>query len=198
MKRYACILFTSVLVLIGCSAVSAQQQQQSPVNTTLAESASLADTLSWLDVKLRQYGRFTLHYPLYQPGLHFRTRFLGLEANGCVVTYRVSYEQRGSGSNDVISPARDAVKPVGYSSNVRERIVNLAALDPTLVRGESPKKWDGGVIIFGAGLGKVAVRSRDERGKMQEYEGGEFYVSEKEQVEAIAQALRRTVMLCRK
>jgi hypothetical protein len=110
----------------------------------------------------------------------------------------VSYEQRGSGSNDVISPARDAVKPVGYSSNVRERIVNLAALDPTLVRGESPKKWDGGVIIFGAGLGKVAVRSRDERGKMQEYEGGEFYVSEKEQVEAIAQALRRTVMLCRK
>lgn len=83
-------------------------------------------------------------------------------------------------------------------ASTKERTVNLAALDPALVRGENPKKWDGGRVMFGAGRGKVAVTERDRRGRLHEYEGGEFYVSEEGAVEGIAKALRQAVVTCRK
>ncbi|HKG13049.1 MAG TPA: hypothetical protein VKB12_06910 [Pyrinomonadaceae bacterium] len=86
----------------------------------------------------------------------------------------------------------------GSSSNVEARTVDLAALDPSLVRGETPKKWDGGFVAFSAGRGKAAVSYTDTNGKLQAYDGDGFYVNKKERVEQIADALRHAVELCKK
>jgi hypothetical protein len=228
MRRYAGILFISVAALVVCGAVAAQKQPKPVAQASkaeaapLKENATLEETLSWLNDNLVRYGRFTVYQPLYEPGYRIRTRFLGLEAQGCVVTYRVKGDILRGGDGNVIhepnsdvmrGPNGDAIrtangdvvhtrnnwKPSSGAGdpNVDVRTVDLAALDPTLVKGNTPKKWDGGSVLFGAGRGKAAVRFTDRHGKLMEYDGGEFYVSEKDRVEAIADALRHAVALCK-
>ena len=224
MRRYACILSVSLLVstaaLVVCAAAGGQKKTQVPATAApaegvpLKENAPLAETLSWLNDNLVRHGRFTLYQPLFQPGYRVRTRFLGLEADGCAVTYRVRYELLGSGGGgDVVGAPNDGnvrrtrgvadtrpnnCQPVWADGpDVDVRTVDLAALDPTLVKANTPKKWDGGSVIFGAGGGKAAVSYKDRCGKLMESGGGEFYVSEKERVGAIAGALRHAVALCR-
>jgi hypothetical protein len=225
MKRPTRILSVSLLVsaaaLAVCVGALARQTQKSDAKAAQAEAASLksdaslAETLSWLNDNLTRYGRFTLYQPLYQPGYRDRTSFLGLEAEGCSVTYRVRHEllSGGNGSGVIQSPNNDVVRapngdfvrapsnwkpaePVG--SNVSEHTVDLAALDPTLVVGKTPKKWDGGAVSFSGGRGKAAVSHRDSKGRLMQFDGGEFYVSERERVGPIEEALRRAVALCRK
>ena len=225
MKRHTRILSVSLLVsaaaLAVCVGAFARQTQKPAAPPPQAEAAplksdaSLAETLSWLNDNLTRYGKFTLYQPLYQPGYRDRTSFLGLEAEGCSVTYRVKHELLGANDNKgviqapngevVRAPNGDLVrattnwKPAeSVGSNVSEHTVDLAALDPTLVVGKTPKKWDGGAVSFSAGRGKAAVSYRDKKGKLQTYDGGEFYVSERERVGPIAEALRRAVSLCRK
>lgn len=197
MRRFVQTISIFIVTFVACG-VAAAQQQQGRTHAPLADNASLEETLSWLDARLRQYGRFTISYSLYEPGLRYRTRFLGLKADGCSVTYNVSYERFSSASGNVVSPASDVTKPaVDGGPSANESTVNLSAIDPALVKGENPKKWDGGRVIFGAGRGKTAVSRRDRKGRLQEYEGGEFYVSEEGAVEEIAGALRRAVSACR-
>jgi hypothetical protein len=233
MKRRARILSVSLLVsaaaLAACVGALARQTQKSDAKSAPAEAASLksdaplAETLSWLDENLTRYGRFTLYQPLYEPGYRVRTSFLGLEARGCVVTYRVKGEilRGGGGGNVIQEPNSDVVrgpsgevirtangdaarsrnnwKPASAGGpNVDVRTLDLAALDPSLVKANTPKKWDGGSVLFGAGRGNVAVSYRDGKGKLLQFDGGEFYVSERERVGPIAEALRRAVALCRK
>jgi len=154
MRRHATTLSVSLLtffvVLTAFAAAYAQKKEQAASKTKeaefapLKESASLEETLSWLNDNLVRYGKFTVYQPLYEPGYRSRTRFLRLEAQGCIVTYRVRED-----------------------------------------------------IISGGG-GNVAVSYRDRRGKLMQYDGGEFYVSDKERVVAIAGALRHAVALCKK
>lgn len=233
MKRYTSILSVSLLVsaaaLAVCVAAFARQTRKSDAKPSQAESAplksdaSLAETLSWLNDNLTRYGKFTVYQPLYEPGYRVRTSFLGLEAEGCVVTYRVKGEiLRGGGGNVIQEPnsevirgssgevirtangdvahSRNNFKPYSTSGgpNVDVRTLDLAALDPSLVIGNTPKKWDGGSVLFGAGGGKTAVSYKDGNGKLMLFGGGEFYVSERERVGPIADALRRAVALCRK
>jgi len=237
MRRYTRNLSVSVLLsvaaLAACVVAGAQKKTRPDAKASQAESApqkedaTLAETLAWLNDNLTRYGKFTLYQPLSEPGFRVRLRFVGLEAEGCSVTYRVKHEQLGSGgtvrapltdverrtinvvngpngrairspdsTDNVYRP--DAWKPSADGSDVDERTLDLAALDPSLVRGETPKKWDGGVVTFGAGRGKVAVRYTGRKGKLLGSDGDRFYVSEKERVEQIADALRRAVALCRK
>lgn len=233
MKRHVRILSVSLLVsaaaLAVCVAAFARQTQKPDAKPSQAESAplksdaSLAETLSWLDDNLTRYGRFTVYQPFYEPGYRVRTSFLGLEAEGCVVTYRVKGEiLRGSGGSNVIQEPNSNVirgasgevvrtangeaallrndwKPATAGGpNVDVRTLDLAALDPSLVVGNTPKKWDGGSVLFGANRGKTAVSYKDGNGKLMQSGNGEFYVSEKEHVGPIADALRRAVALCRK
>lgn len=232
MKRHTRILSVSLLVSVAalfvCAAALARQTRKSDAKPSQAEAAplrsdaSLEETLSWLNDNLTRYGRFTVYQPLYEPGYRVRTSFLGLEAEGCVVTYRVKGELiRGNGGNVIQEPNSDAVrapsgevirtvngdaarmrndwKPASSGGpNVDVRTLDLAALDPSLVKANAPKKWDGGSVLFGAGRGKAAVSYTDRKGKLMRFDGGEFYVSEKERVEPIAEALRRAVALCRK
>jgi hypothetical protein len=233
MKRHTRILSVSLLVsaaaLAVCVGALARQTQKPDAKPAQAEAAplksdaTLAETLSWLDDNLTRYGRFTVYQPLYEPGYRVRTSFLGLEAEGCVVTYRMKEQIiRGSGGNVIQEPNSEVLRgPSGQvirtangdpvrtrnnwqpsstsgDPNVDVRTIDLAALDPSLVKANTPKKWDGGSVLFGAGRGKVAVSYKDRKGKLLQYDGGEFYVSERERVGPIAEALRRAVALCRK
>ena len=222
-------LLASIVALAVCTAASAQKKPQPPPKDAqaefapLKESATLEETLSWLDDNLTRYGRFTIYQPLYEPGYRVRTSFLGLEAEGCVVTYRLKGEIFRGGSGNVIQEPNsevirgpggevirtangDAARSRHYfepyhttgGPNVDVRTLDLAALDPSLVKGNTPKKWDGGSVLFGAGRGKTAVSYRDGDGKLLQFGSGEFYVSERERVGPIADALRRAVALCRK
>ncbi len=195
MRRALHTVLISLIVLVTCSAARAQQPEF-PDNVGLPENASLQDTLSWLDTNLRRYGRFTLYYSLYEPGLRYRTQFQGLDANGCSITYRVSYERLGPGGRDVISPSGQLTSLNDGNVSTRENTVNLALLDPALVRADRPKKWDGARVVFGSQRGKLALSFRDQRGKLRQYEGGEFYVSELDAVDSIARAMRQAVTLC--
>jgi hypothetical protein len=79
-----------------------------------------------------------------------------------------------------------------------KQTLDLAALDPSLIVAKTPEKWDGGSVVFSAGRGNVAVTYKDWNNKVWKYDGGEFYVSERERVGPIAEALSRAVALCRK
>ena len=217
----------ALFICVGAGAQKKAQPERKAEPAPLKSDATLAETLAWLNDNLTRYGKFTLYQPLAEPGFRVRLRFAGLEAEGCSVTYRVKHEQLGRGGtvrapltdverrtiNVVNGPNGRAIrspdsadnvyrpdvwKPSADGSNVDERTLDLAALDPSLVRGETPKKWDGGVVTFGAGQGKSALRYTDTKGRLREYGGGEFYVSEKDRVEPIASALRRAVALCKK
>lgn len=234
MRRYAYALLVSAAALIVCVGAGAQEKTQPDANgaksesASLKENATLAETLAWLDDNLTRYGKFTLYQPLYEPGFRIRLRFVGLESEGCSVTYRVRHEQLGRGGtvrapvtdvtrrsiNEVVrAPNGQSIrspdsgdnvyrpnvwKPSADGSNVDKRTLDLAVLDPSLVRGETPKKWDGGFVAFSAGRGKAAVWYTDPNGKQQVYDGDGFYVSEKNRVESIASALRHAIALCKK
>lgn len=233
MRRYATALSVSLLtffVALAAFAAAYAQKKAQPASkpkdavfTPLKDSASLDETLSWLNDNLVRYGKFTVYQPLYEPGYRSRTRFLGLEAQGCVVTYKVKEEVLRAGDGNVIqAPNDDIVRgPNGEATRavsgnvarsrnnyqpllshgrarVEVRTLDLAALDSSLVKANAPEKWDGGSVLFGAGHGNIAVSYKDGRGKLMQYDGGEFYVSDKERVEAIAGALRHAVALCKK
>lgn len=222
MRRYACILFVSLFALAASAGAFAQKRpkpepksKQAAEFVPLKDGATLEETLSWLDDNLKRYGKFTIHQPLYNPGYRDRTRFMGLKAEGCSVTYRVKHQLLQAGGGFTFrSPRGDFVRGAdgGYryspdinvwgtgagSPSVMKQTLDLAALDPSLVVAKTPEKWDGGSVVFSAGRGNVAVTYKDWHDKVWKYDGGEFYVSEKERAGPIAEALRRAVELCRK
>ena len=172
MRRYACILFITAFALVACAAAVAQKKTQPTKEETpaeiapLKEDASLGATLAWLNDTLLRYGKFTRELPMKYPapepsGQGIRYRFLGLEAQGCSVTYRVrqSYIGASGGSGVGVSGggppsqpgAREKSSNIIYGSGVSksasganpdvvERTVDLTALDPSLVVGITQKK----------------------------------------------------------
>jgi hypothetical protein len=149
--------------------------QQSPV-APLAEGASLAERLQWLDSQLVRYGRMRYYDP-YGPfeRKYYDARFEYLRSEGCVVRYRDSAMRHGE----------------EYSADLTE-------LDPTQVKAEVPKGWTGGRVVFVSVAGKEAV-SRQGRGeKVQRYRTGGFGVSKQEALGSIAEELRRAILSCRK
>lgn len=225
-------LLVSIFALVVCAAASAQKRPQPPSNdakaelVSLKESATLEETLSWLNETLLRYGKFTRRLPgeltSEQPAQSIRYNFLGLEAEGCSVTYRVRTKHIGTGgggggggaSADIQSaneyvrqPNGDiAYKPKfwkpssggGSGSDVVERVVDLKALDPAQVVAITPKRVKGAAVSFITGNGTTAVRGVDWSGKPVEFDGDELYVNDRAHVEAIADALRRAVTLCKK
>jgi hypothetical protein len=232
MRRYARILFVTAFALVACAAAVAQKKTQPSKKETQAEiaplkdDASLEETLAWLNDTLLRYGKFTRELPMKYPapepsGQGIRYRFLGLEAQGCTVTYRVrqSYIGPSGGSSIGVSgggpPSQDGArekssnggiiygsrgpKPAsGANPDVVERTVDLTALDPSLVVGITQKKRKGGAVSFIAAGGKMSVRGVNWFGKPVEYDGDELFVGETERVEPLVNALRRAVTLCRK
>lgn len=221
MRRYACILLVTLFALAACAGAFAQKKQKPDAKSKqeaefvpLKDGATLEETLAWLNDNLIRYGRFTLYQPLYEPGYRERTRFMGLDGKGCSVTYRVKSELLRSGGNATTPPPHgDIVRasngdfthsPTVWSpgasggATVTKNTLDLAALDPSLIVAKTPEKWDGGSVLFSAGRGNVAVTNKNWNGKVSKFDGGEFYVSEKERAAPIATALRRAVALCRK
>jgi hypothetical protein len=229
MRRYARITFVTFVALVACAASFAQKKTQPAKKETpaeivpLKEDASLEETLAWLNDTLLRYGKFTRELPMKYPapepsGQGIRYRFLGLEAQGCSVTYRVkqSYIGPNSGSVGVSgggppsqSGAREKTSGIIYGSrgpkhasganrDVVERTVDLTALDPSLVVGITEKKRKGGAVSFIAAGGKMSVRGVNWLGKPVEYDGDELYVGETERVEPLVNALRHAVTLCKK
>lgn len=220
MRRYACTLLVSVFALAACAGAFAQTKPKSDSKSKqeaefvpLKDGATLEETLAWLNDNLKRYGKFTLHQPLYEAGYRDRTRFMGLDGKGCSVTYRVRHQVLQAGGDFTARPARGDYSrapngdithspsiwsPGGSSASVMKQTLDLAALDPSLVVAKTPEKWDGGSVVFSAGRGNVAVTYKDWNNKVWKYDGGEFYVSERERVGPIAEALRRAVALCRK
>lgn len=218
-------LLASFVALAVCAAASAQKKPQPPSKDAqaefvpLKENATLEETLSWLDETLLRYGKFTRRLPgTTQPAQSIRYNFLGLEAEGCSVMYRVRTKSivagdGGGGASADIQSSNEYVrapngdvdyKPkfwqpsFGGSSDVVERVVNLKALDPAQVVAITPKKEKGAAVSFITGNGTTAVRGVDWSGKPVEFDGDELYVSDKAHVDAITDALRRAVTLCKK
>lgn len=224
MKRHARILSISILAsaaaLFVCAAALARQERpKSDPKSKQAEfvplkgDATLEETLSWLNDNLKRYGKFTLYQPLYEPGYRDRTRFMGLDGKGCSVRYKVKHTLLTAGgsvtsaapnpdirraSNGDFTHSPNIWSPGFSPSSVTEQTLDLTALEPSLVVGKTPEKWDGGSVLFKAAPGKSAVTQKEWNGRVYRYDGGEFFVSEKGHVEEIADALRRAVELCRK
>lgn len=221
-------LLASIVALAVCAAASAQERPQPPSKdakaefVSLKENATLEETLSWLNQTLLRYGKFTRRLPgtltSAQPAQSIRYDFLGLGSEGCSVTYSVRTKHIGAGgggggaSADIQSaneyvrqPNGDiAYKPkfwqpsLGGGSDVVERVVDLTALDPAQVVAITPKKVKGAAVSFITGNGTTAVRGVDWSGKPVEFDGDELYVNDRAHVEAIADALRHAVTLCKK
>jgi hypothetical protein len=123
-------------------------------------------------------------------GTFIRHSFDGMRTDGCRITYRVkevsSYAPRG----DITSG------PFGGTS-YSEYSVDLKDLEPSLVKAERPKGWRGGRIDFRAEGGRRVVTSPQKGGKVSSYDGGTFYVSEESELDAVAEALRRAITMCR-
>lgn len=232
MRRYVLALLVTAAALFVCVGAGAQKKSK-PDSAPLKAGATLDETLAWLNDNLTRYGEFTYSNAagFDDSGVRSRTRFLGLEAEGCSVTYRVKRDYIGAGRGGglrpptadlerrVISPSNgpfggatrsldpndnvyrpkvwQPFAPAASDTNVEEGAVDLSALDPSLVRGETPTR-SGGVVIFEAGAGKTPVSYRGGDGKLQQFNGGELWVGKREHVKPIADALRRAVELCKK
>lgn len=231
MRRYVYALLVTAAALFVCVGAGAQKKSK-PEAATLKADASLAETLAWLNDNLTRYGEFTYSNAagFDDSGVRSRTRFLGLEAQGCSVTYRVKRDYIGAGGGGGLRPPTADLErrvinvggglfgrprspdpndnvyrpkvwqpfaPAASDPNVEEGTVNLAALDPSLVRGETPTRR-GGVVIFEAGKGDTPVSYRGWDGKLKQYNGGELWVGKREHVKPIADALRHAVALCKK
>ena len=232
MRRYVYALLVTAAALFVCVGAGAQKKSK-PEAAPLKADATLAETLAWLDDNLTRYGKYTYSSAagFDNSGAPSRTRFLGLEAEGCSVTYHVKREYIGAGVGGGLRPPTADLErrvigggggpfgvprrsgdpndnvyrpkvwqpfaPAASDRNVEEGAVDLGALDPALVRGETPTRR-GGVVIFEAAAGKKPVSYRGSDGKLKQYNGGELWVEKKEHVKPIAAALRRAVELCKK
>jgi hypothetical protein len=149
----------------------------------------LQETIEWLGGQLKQYGRMNFA-SASEPGVFRRQSFDGMRTDGCRITYRIKFKSSYAPSSDFMNG------PVGGTS-YSEYSVDLKDLEPSLVKAAKPKGWKGGRIDFGAAGGRRVVTSRDKRGKVSAYDGGTFYVSEEAAVDAVAEALRRAVSMCK-
>lgn len=172
MRRVLSMLFCCCLLQFAGGSVASGQQTPSP---TLAEGASLSETIQWLDSRLVRYGEMRYYDP-FGPFEHkyYDTRFEYLRAEGCVIRYRHSAMR----SDDEYS-------------------TNLADLDPAQVRAEVPKNWKGGRVVFSSIAGGTAIMRHTRGGKTQRQHTGAFGVSDRRALDGIAEALRRAISSCR-
>ncbi|HEY0100434.1 MAG TPA: hypothetical protein VGB76_15930 [Pyrinomonadaceae bacterium] len=173
MRRILSVLLCCwLLQFAGGTIASGQQIPVAP----LAEDASLAETLKWLESQLVRHGKMRYYDP-FGPFEHkyYDTRFEYLRADGCVVRYRRSTMRRGD-----------------------EYSVNLSDLDPAQVKAEVPKNWKGGRVIFSSATSSPAVTYHAKGGKARSHPTGEFASNDKAALEGIAGALRRAIASCRR
>jgi hypothetical protein len=169
---------TVLYILLCCSlqlaggGIATGQQRPAP---RPAEGAPLAETLRGLESQLVRYGKMRYYDP-FGPFEHkyYDTRFEYLRSEGCVIRYRHSPMRRGD-----------------------EYSVDLAELDPTLVKAEVPKGWTGGRVVFSSVAGKKTVTRRTREGKVYHHHTGEFAVSEQGALGGIADGLRQAILSCR-
>ena len=183
MSRY---LRASLLALLLSAAVQGVAQQ--PSVSPAPPPDDLQETIEWLGSQLKRYGRMNFA-SASDAGAFRRHSFDGMRTDGCRITYRVKEVSS-------YAPTRNMDGPSGGTS-YNEYSVDLRELDPALVKAERPKGWRGGQVVFSAGGGRRVLTTRDKRGKVSSYDGGTFYVSEDAALDAIAEALRRAISMCR-
>jgi hypothetical protein len=181
MNRHLRLPSLAFVLLLACGLGFAQKRSQAPPEPPPKDD--LQQTIEWLGVQLKYYGRVNFASPS-EPGVQHRKSFDGMRTDGCTITYRIK-------TVSTYPPGNNFTGGASY----REFTVDLKALEPSLVKAEKPKSWSGGRITFGSKPGERAVTERI-NGKVMEYDSGEFFISEAPAVDVIADALRQAITMC--